>query len=59
MVIVLKKKGVCSTKDFHHISLCNVLYKFITKVVANRLRIVLDTLIIEQQNAFIPRPSTL
>lgn len=54
IILVLNKKGACFTNDFRPISLCNVLYKLIAKVLANRLQIVLDSVISEQQNAFIP-----
>lgn len=54
LFLFTKKRGVCSTKDFRSISLCNVLYKLIAKVLANRLRVVLDSVISQQQNAFIP-----
>lgn len=54
IVFIPKKKGICSTEDFRLISFCNVLYKFIAKVLVNRIRIVLDSVISEQHNAFIP-----
>lgn len=54
ITLVHKKKGVCSMKDFRPISLCNVLYKFVAKVLSNRIRIVLDSIISKQYNAFIP-----
>ena len=39
--------------DFRTISLCNVIYKIITKVVANRLKPMLNSIISETKSAFI------
>jgi len=57
--IVLAPKGDHpeTIKDLRPISLCNALYKIISKVLANRLRPLIGNLISPEQAAFVPSRS--
>ena len=47
LTLIPKKSNVVNIKDFHPISLVGSVYKFLSKVLANKLRVVLENLISE------------
>lgn len=53
IVFIPKTKNPTYVTNFHPISLCNVLYKFTSKFLANRLKEVLPHIISPNQSAFI------
>ena len=53
LTLIPKKCNAVNIKDFDPISLVSSMYKLLSKVLANRLKVVLDKLISETQNAFV------
>lgn len=51
--MIPKVDSPCSVTDFRPISLCNVIRKLISKILANRLKVILPEIISPSQNAFI------
>ncbi|KAK4571672.1 hypothetical protein RGQ29_030188 [Quercus rubra] len=55
LVLIPKKNDASDIRDFQPISLVGSVYKILAKVLANRLRMVLNQLISETQNSFVAK----
>ncbi|XP_060964786.1 uncharacterized protein LOC133033733 [Cannabis sativa] len=53
LVLIPKKKNFVVMGHLRPISFCNVLYKIISKVLANRMRDLIDCIISDTQSSFI------
>ena len=49
LALIPKEKGVLNFSRFRPISLCNTIYKILTKVIANRLKNILPSIVPENQ----------
>ena len=59
VALVPKRKNLSSIKDFRPISCCSIVYKCITKIMANRLKMFMPMLVSPNQSAFIARRSII
>lgn len=55
LVLIPKKRDPKYVSDLRTITLCGVVYKIISKMLANRLKYILSKIISCNQSAFVPR----
>ncbi|PKU84741.1 integrator complex subunit 11 [Dendrobium catenatum] len=53
LALIPKTKHASSFNDFRPIALCNVIYKIISKIIANRLKLVMPHIVKDNQSGFI------
>jgi hypothetical protein len=59
IALIPKKRDALNIRDFRPISLVGSMYKLLSKVLANRIRLVMESLISSSQNAFVGGRQTL
>lgn len=55
ITLIPKKINLISTSELQPIVLCNVTYKILSKMLANRMKIIMDGVISTSQSTFVPR----
>ena len=55
IVLILKTPSLTKLNNYRSTSLCNVSYKLVTKVIVNRLKDILSSLISPTQSSFVPK----
>ena len=53
LALIPKKEDSLEMRDFRPIACCNVMYKVVSKILANRLKLILPRLVLENQSAFV------
>lgn len=53
--LIPKTKNPQKVTEYRPISLCNVIYRILAKVLANRLKKILPGVVSNSQSAFVPR----
>ena len=59
LVLIPKKQNVETMDDLRTISLCNVIYKIVSKTLANHLKNILPNVVCQSQSAFVPGRSII
>ena len=54
IVLIPKQDKLEGFNHFRPISLCNTIYKIITKVIANQFKLIMDKLVTPMQSSFVP-----